>query len=374
MFYKEGIMKNMLLKKTSVACSTFFVLLHLTTAKSMPHSSRDFIFIEQGPHQQSTLYADGSIIDLQIETKTWPIIGSDLTNFTPQSFRQMVHAGLERYERNPHKTTVSAGTPHRGFDIVFDVTDPPPGAVAALESAATYLENVFGDDVSITIEIGFSPMAQGVLGWCMSYFASEVTWTNTRTALISGMDADDTIQVWLPSGSTIPVRYDYYSSSVTSEDRCFFTIANYRAAVGTVGGVAAHIEFNSDYSWDYDPSDGIMGSHICFQSVTCHEIGHCLGFVTAADSRPNDIEALDIYRFTLTDGSGDYNPDSYNEFQTTARTVDEDETSSLTDDAISELVTVEYRMSDGTPYQPSHFSMGNVNAIMQTAIGSGDTY
>ena len=186
------------------------------------------------------------------------------------------------------------------------------------------------------------------------------------------MDGDDYIQEWLPAGSTIPVRYDYYDSSVTNENKCFFTKANYKATIGTVSGIVSHTEINTDYYWDYDPSNGVSYNKMCFQSVVIHEIGHALGFTSGADFRYNDIETLDIFRFQRLDGSQDYNPDTYEEFQTTPRLVDLDDGSAY-DDVNSDLIAYEYRMSDGYPYQCSHFHQG-VYAIMQPAIGAGDTF
>jgi hypothetical protein len=105
-----------------------------------------------------------------------------------------------------------------------------------------------------------------------------------------------------------------------------------------------------------------------------HEVGHALGFTSAADFRYQDIEAMDIFRFQRSDDVGDYNPDTYAEFQTTARMVDKDDQSSSSDDVNSDLIFIEHRMSDGTPYQCSHFSQGNVNALMQPAVSSGTTF
>jgi len=130
---------------------------------------------------------------------------------------------------------------------------------------------------------------------------------------------------------------------------------------------------NSDFSWDYDPSNGITSGSFCFQSVLAHEVGHVLGFTSGADFRFLDIETLDVFRFQLSDGSGNYNPDTLAEFQTTARMVDQN-APGTNDDVVSDIISVEYQMSDGEPYQCSHFSQGNVYAIMQPAVSSGTTY
>jgi len=329
-------------------------------------------YIEPGPTQQSTLYADGSVIDLQTESVTWPILADDKTDLTQDQFKIMVKTAKNHFDNDPNKIIISKGG-SRGLDIQFVVSSPPSGAQAAINAVAAYIESLFSDPVTVVITLGFESMSPGILGSTSSSYASSVTWANTRTGLVAGMDHDDTIQNYLPSGSTIPVRYDGNSGTVTNEGRCFFTKANYRATIGTASGDAADMTINSDFNWDYDPSNGITSGYYCFQSVLAHEIGHVLGFTSGADFRNNDIETLDVYRFQLSDGSGDYNPDTLAEFQTTARMVDQNKPGT-NDDVNSDIISVEYQMSDGDPYQCSHFSQGNVNGIMQPAVSSGTTY
>ncbi len=361
-------MKRIILTARLAGMVIFFLS---STANAAPILNPDntLVIIEPGPIRKSTLYVDGSIIEVPTETKIWPIIGSNLTDITLDEFKAMVESHRQAFADNPNKITVSPGTRDRGPNVIFIISNPPPGATEALDSVAAYLERTFDDTITFEVEIAFSPMGGNVLGWCSSSFTL-VTWNNLRNGLVNDTDSDDTVQVWLPSGSTIPVRYVYGSSTVTDEDRCYVTYANYKAAIGTISGVAAHIEFNTNFSWDYDPSDGLSGT--CFQSVAVHEMGHCLGFTSGTD-RTNDIETLDIYRFQRSDDGGDYNPDTYAEFQTTARLVDQDY-GTADDDVNSDIIIDEYRMSDGSPWQSSHFSQDNVYALMQPAIGSGQTY
>ena len=133
------------------------------------------------------------------------------------------------------------------------------------------------------------------------------------------------------------------------------TLDNYEAVIGSISG-SPSIVFNSEFPWDFDPADGITAGGRCFQSVATHEVAHGLGFFSILDFFPGSaVCPLDLFRFQWTDGAGtDWNPDTLAEFQTTARTIDlynpgDD------DDVVSDLVGVEYRMSDGDPFQPSHF-------------------
>ena len=358
----------------SLAPAQMFSRQQQTGIRTVLNKTNSLAYIEPGPTQQSTLYADGSVIDLQTESITWPILQNEKTDMTQDQFKDMMKSAKNNFDNDPHKIIISKGG-SRGLDIQFVVTAPPPGAQAAINAVATYIESLFSDPVTVVITLGFESMSPGILGSTTCYYASSVTWTNTRAGLVAGMDPDDTIQNYLPSGSSIPVRYNGNTGTVTNENRCYFTKANYRATIGSVTGDAAEMTINSDFTWDYDPSNGITSGYYCFQTVLAHEVGHVLGFTSGADFRYilQDIETLDVYRFQLSDGTGDYNPDTLAEFQTTARMVDQN-APGTNDDVNSDIISVEYRMSDGNPYQCSHFSQGNVNGIMQPAVSSGTTF
>jgi hypothetical protein len=140
--------------------------------------------------------------------------------------------------------------------------------------------------------------------------------------------------------------------------------------------LSGETDFNSNVSWDYDPSNGVSG--YCFQSVATHEVGHSLGFLSRAEQwwdPTSDLFAMDIFRFQRTDGTGDYNPDSYEEFQTAPRLVDYN---TPNDDHNSNLfrcegTDVEYRMEDGYPNQASHFR-SSVYALMDPIFTAGETF
>jgi hypothetical protein len=191
----------------------------------------------------------------------------------------------------------------------------------------------------------------------------------TRSSLADFRDDDDFLQPMLPFGSTIPVRYDGSGDVITDESRVFFTYANHRAAIGSVAGVAASMTFNTQFAFDYDPSDGVNGTS--FTDVIIHEVGHALGFTSGVDFRTTDIEALDLYRFPLFNGDVKYNPDNSAEFFTFPRLQD---FNTPNGQHMSDLLQVEYRMEDGTPWQASHFrEQSQVIGIMDPALGQGET-
>ena len=260
-----------------------------------------------------------------------------------------------------------------GIDIVFIASGSiPSGAPAALAAAEAYLESTFtADPFTVTVPVSFQPMAPNILGGTSSSYGF-LTYTDTRAVITGNMDGSDTIQGFLPTGSTLPVRYNGNNGQVTNEDRVFFTFANYEATGGTVAGNDANMTFNSNFAFDWDPSNGVGGSTYSFQDVVVHETGHALGCTSGGDFRFKDSEVLDVFRFQRTDGNGDYNPDTTAEFQVRARLVSYNKPN---DDHDTDIISAEYRMSDGSPYQMSHLREQSPNiGLMDPALAPGETH
>ena len=326
------------------------------------------IVVDTLPNETAVLN-DGTMVDVAVQRVWKPICGSDLSQMDRASFEQTIDELRAHFDQAaaPAMARSSAG----GFDIIFNITTTlPAGAQDAVNDVEAFIESQFDDPVTITINFGMQNMGSGVLGSTGSNYISS-NYPTVRDNIRADMDFDDFIQDWLPDTTTIPVRYNASTATVTNENRVFVTRANFNAAIGTVSGTAASMTLNTNFNWDYDPSNGILASRWDFQSVLVHEVGHALGFTSGVDFRNNDIEMLDLYRFQRTDGSGDYNPDDFAEFQTTPRTAD---FNNPNDDANSDLVTIEYRMEDGTPRQASHFRDNLGIGIMDPTLGANQSF
>lgn len=329
------------------------------------------VYIEPGPPVAAVRYRDGQPELLQTHTVWRPFCGSDTTNLTVAELKTIAERANAAAAAFPPPAMRLGGPPK--FDLIFNITSAlPAGAEEALLEVERYIEAQFFDPITVTVNFQFASLPPGVLGSTGSSYTS-ASFTNTRNGLQADMDGSDSIQTHLPGGASLPVRYDGNSGTVTNESTVFITRANYRAAIGSVSGSAASITFSSNFSWDYTPP-AISGGTTCFQSVIVHEVGHALGFVSAADFRPFDVEMLDLYRFQRSDGAGtDHNPDTLAEFSTTARMVDQN-APGTDDDVNSDLISVEWRMSDGNPNQASHFRDNANIGIMDPTIGSGQTF
>jgi hypothetical protein len=260
------------------------------------------------------------------------------------------------------------------FNVVFVLSGSlPPAAPAAFAACEAYIDSFFSDPITITVNVSFQVLSPGVLGSTGSS-SGYVTYAPARAMIVSDMDlgvVDDTIQSFLPTTSTCPVRYTS-ASTVTNETRVFFNFAAYKAIDGVVAGADASMTLNSSFAFDYDPSNGITANQYSFQDIIIHETGHAMGFTSGGDFRTRDMDVLDLFRFQRTDGSGDYNPDTTGEFQVRPRLL---AFNAPNDDHNSDLVSAEYRMSDGSPYQMSHFREQAANiGLMDPALAPQQTF
>ena len=258
-----------------------------------------------------------------------------------------------------------------GFNIVYVLSGSiPPAAPAAFAACEAYIESFFSDPITITVNVSFQVLQPGVLGSTGSSYGF-VSYTGARAQIVGDMDGSDTLQAFLPSGSTCPVRYGS-NQSVTNEDRVFVTFANWKAMDGTISGADANMTLNSNFAFDYDPSNGITANQFSFQDIVIHETGHAMGFTSGVDFRNRDIETLDLFRFQRTDGNNDANPDTTAEFQVRPRRCS---FNTPNDDHNSDIISAEFRMSDGNPYQCSHFREQSPNiGLMDPALAPQETF
>jgi hypothetical protein len=343
------------------------------------HRDRAMVIEDPGPLKQSVLYATGEEIEVPTTWRWRTMCGSrPVTQKELEEIVAPMRAGLDELDKEPDPRQVQgtiSGSSGCGPSIVFNIDNSvPTAAQAGLQAVADYYSETFSDDITFIITVSFQALPGGVIGGTGSSFQN-VQYVTTRVNLQNDMDSNDTIQDMLPTTNTLPVRYNGANDAVTNESLVGITRANYRAAIGTIGGIAATMTFNSNFAFDFDPSNGVPNSLLDFQSTVAHEVGHAMGFTSNADMQTPDVDMLDLFRFQFSDtcaagGNCDYNPDSPGEFQTAPRLVD---FNSPNDNVISDLGTQEWRMEDGSPNQASHFRE-SVPALMDPTLQGGESF
>jgi hypothetical protein len=318
-----------------------------------------FLIITDGEKLPAVLYESGEVMLTEWQT-VWRSMcgaaqpgGEDHGGLSDHDLAAIAEgdkqfqATVQPPEQEPYEPGQRGGG--GGFHVRFlFAASVPAEARPGFEACAAYLESLFSNSMTVTVRVNFMGLPPGVLGSTGAKYTS-ASWTRSRNGLVATMDSNDVAQAYLPSGSSIPVRYNANRTTVTNETRVFWTKANFKAAIGSVNGIDAVMTFNINFNWDFDASDGVTGYSL--QDVLTHEMGHVLGFSSGVDFRDRDIEALDIFRFQRV-GSSQYVPRRLSDLRRIPRLASFDRPN---DEHCCNLISQKYRMSDGNPYQASHF-------------------
>ncbi len=178
------------------------------------------------------------------------------------------------------------------------------GSAAELgfQQAAGRWESFFSDNVTVNLNVGFSSLGANILGQTGSALVA-TRYANLRNALLSDLTslgdaiatsnlaAGPTFDTLInrtqdnPNGALSATPYLDNDGGVNNTLN-FMTRANAKAlglVAATDTTIDANITFSSDFSWDFDGSDGIGSGLFDFVGVAVHEIGHALGYVSGVD-------------------------------------------------------------------------------------------
>ena len=193
-------------------------------------------------------------------------------------------------------------------------------ADAGFQLAANDLQNTFSDDVTVYITRGFANLGVGgPLGQAAStmglYRFSD--WkvrmgADARSAddgtMVGGLPASPvSYSKWINHTSNSPHGANSATPYLHGEIQTVrLTSANAKALllIGAQGEAQdATITFSDQYTWDYDPSDGITAGHFDFVGIAKHELIHAMGFGSGVD-------VLDLFN-PLPNPPGSLFPDSW---------------------------------------------------------------
>lgn len=213
---------------------------------------------------------------------------------------------------NPHQvqalgglTIVLRGTPQ--LDSFEDAKD------GFLQAAALW-GSLIQTPITVVIDVDFGPtrfgqpFAQGVLGSTSTQLLlGNNLYSNLRSALIEGASnpTETALYEALPNGA-VPTSIGS-TASISTPSSTLRALGEIRTdadpAVEPDFGAPPAIGFNSNFAFDFDPTDGIDADKIDFEAVAVHEIGHALGFSSRMgdreldSSRPLAMSVFDLFRF-----------------------------------------------------------------------------
>ena len=183
------------------------------------------------------------------------------------------------------------------------------GSVAAVDFkiAAAYWGNMFTNNVTINLGVGFGsfgdPRIIGATGSTKNDILT-ADWEAGVNATKSNSIVDQNIVLPTLNGGLFAPMITQGTDSSGGNDTTsqVYTDASYAGAVlfentaviKAIGGTAQYssgntqhldgsVTFSSDFSFDFDPTDGITAGQMDFLGVAIHEIGHALGFTSGVD-------------------------------------------------------------------------------------------
>ena len=238
-----------------------------------------------------------------------------------------------------------------------------PQALAAFERAAAEWETAISSPVTIYIDAGLAAVTDpNVIGaTSIKFYTNDFSDINldfdtVRNAMAARAGRPgDTMLGYLPTSAQVSA--DVPSGALFLSDTIGVLRANQRA-LGLLAPLDtradAGIVFNSNFSFDYDNSDGVAANRIDFQTAAAHEIGHALGFQSDVDdfdefSAPSDnLTTLDLFRFPAS-----HKPTTLEQFTSYARELKPGVASVLTDTSLFYPMSTGKNLGDGR--QASHW-------------------
>ena len=183
-------------------------------------------------------------------------------------------------------------------------------AKAAFVRAAQAWENLITSPVTIYIDADVGPnnfgqpWESGVLG-ATSSPSQTFSYSQVRGNLLSGANTPGKQAVYnaLP-GSSLPIDTGSGSTTSVSVSHSIGRAIGLLDPTAQSADSAARIGFNSAVNFDFDSSNGVVGTD--FQSVATHEIGHALGFTSRSGGGGSTPAMWDLYRFRSGTTSGTF--------------------------------------------------------------------
>ncbi len=268
-----------------------------------------------------------------------------------------------------------------------------PEALGAFERAAQQWESYISSPIRINIDAEIAPIgAFNVIGSTDIFNnGANAPYINQPYSLVRDAMAarhvrpGNEILAYLPTSAQVSANVP--AVGAFDNTTLGITTANQKA-LGLMDGsptntwVDAGMTFNSNFSFDYDRTNGVQPGQMDFETVAAHEIGHVLGFLSDTDdydylpSLTDNATTLDLFRFNHLD-----HPATAIEFTTKPRELRPGHSADFFDLAREWAFSTGVQQGDGS--QASHWRdefsvdehgsliIGNLIGIMDPSLNYG---
>ena len=203
-------------------------------------------------------------------------------------------------------------------------------ALQAFQRAAARWEALISDPIVVTIDADLGSLGAGVLGSASAVrlFAPFATIRNAMVADAAD-EPDDAVVAALPTTPSFTLPDGFATDGNLQLTKANAKALNFVGLDQTFGVSDGSIEFNLDFSFDYDNSDGVAPGFFDFESVAAHEIGHILGFFSDVDfidvvmslgGTSSEVRPTTVDMFRFADGGSD-DPETVAEFSSNPRSL-----------------------------------------------------
>jgi hypothetical protein len=174
-------------------------------------------------------------------------------------------------------------------------------AIDGFAAAGSRWSALFGDDVTVNVNINFAALSAGTLseaGSSTQTFAYDRVYNALKTdrssaddnTAVNSLSTGSTFKMLLnrtansPNGAGSPTPYLDNNGNANNQT-IDMTTANAKALglQGSGSSVDASIAFSNLFAWDFNRNDGITAGAFDFVGIATHEIGHALGFMSGVD-------------------------------------------------------------------------------------------
>ena len=229
--------------------------------------------------------------------------------------------------------------PATALTFNFSGSSAPSSVLNAFAKAGQMWSDIYSDNFTINVNVGWQSMGGGVLGATGSSqtVVSLNSFRNALTADATSLtDASAVASLGAGQLTFLANRDTTFGSGIyddnnnsNNNNNVRLTTANAKALGFSVSGTDAFITFNSNFNFDFDPSNGITSGQYDLVGIAAHEIGHAMGFISGVDQvdtaggnvnhNNSDyyLTPMDVFRYSSRSGWGirrDFVADGVNKY------------------------------------------------------------